>query len=66
MLDNSNLLEFLNAVNTPRIIANKLIKEHKLSVDEYEVLLINRDEELFDLLKNEAVKLRKQIYLLWH
>lgn len=45
-----------------KIIANKLIKEHKLSVDEYEALLINRDEELFNLLKNEAVKLRKQIY----
>lgn len=43
-------------------ITDKLINEHKLSVDEYEALLLNRDEELTETLKKKAVELRKQIY----
>lgn len=43
-------------------ISDKLINEHSLSVCEYEALISNRDDELFEKLKKEAIKLRHKIY----
>lgn len=45
-----------------RALAEKLIKNRSLTQEEYEFLLKNRDNELFELLKTEAVKLRRGIY----
>lgn len=43
-------------------ISDKLINKHSLSVCEYEALISNRDDELFEKLKKEAIKLRHEIY----
>ncbi len=48
--------------NEVKKLSDKLLNEHKLSVNEYEALLLNRDAEVFDILKNKAVELRKRIY----
>ena len=45
-----------------RKIAERLIENHQLTLEEYKALLENRDEELYELLKNEAIKLREKIY----
>ena len=45
-----------------KVIVDKLIKTRSLSLEEYEALIENRDDELFELLKTEAVKLRQSIY----
>ncbi|MBR2953299.1 MAG: [Clostridia bacterium] len=44
------------------IIGQKLISTGKLSTTEYKYLIDNRNEEITELLKNEAVKKRKEIY----
>lgn len=41
---------------------NKLLKEHSLSVSEYEALIENRTPEIQDLLRCEADKIRREIY----
>lgn len=44
-------------------IITKLISEHRLSIDEYTLLLNNRqDEKLANVIKDEAVRLRKMYY----
>lgn len=43
-------------------IAERLIKNRTLSLSEYEALLTSRDNELYEFLKNEAVRLRREIY----
>ncbi len=43
-------------------IAKKLIETSSLSKDEYKYLIDNRDREIAEYLKNEAVKKRKEIY----
>ncbi|MBQ4573479.1 MAG: [Clostridia bacterium] len=43
-------------------IGQKLISTGKLSTTEYKYLIDNRNEEITELLKNEAVKKRKEIY----
>ncbi|MBQ8504098.1 MAG: [Clostridia bacterium] len=48
--------------NELRVIINKLIKNHSLTVDEYEKLISLRCEEAAEILKAEAVNLRKKIY----
>ena len=45
-----------------RKIAERLIENHQLTLEEYKALLENSDEELYELLKNEAIKLREKIY----
>ncbi len=45
-----------------RSIAERLIKKRTLSLSEYEALLTSRDNELSEFLKNEAVRLRREIY----
>ena len=42
--------------------AQKLVRTGKLNTDEYEYLIDNRNKEISELLKNEAVKKRKEIY----
>lgn len=44
------------------IIIEKLIKERSLTVDEYEYLITNRNEEAAAILAEEALKVRKEIY----
>lgn len=43
-------------------ITEKLISSHSLSLGEYEALIKNRDAEIYALLQNEALKLRREIY----
>ena len=43
-------------------LADKFICNHGLSIEEYEQLIENRNAELFDKLKCEAVRLRQNIY----
>lgn len=43
-------------------IIEKLEVSHSLSLEEYELLISARDEETTDLLKEKAVKARKEIY----
>lgn len=43
-------------------IIEKLIKEHSLTLDEYEYLITNRSEEAAKILTEAAVKVRKEIY----
>ena len=43
-------------------LIHKLAETHSLSVDEYEALIVNRDEESTRLLRNLAVKERVKIY----
>jgi len=43
-------------------IADKLIREHSLNIDEYEYLITNRNEEITERLRNEAVALRQKVY----
>lgn len=43
-------------------LAQKLIKNHSLSEAEYELLIKNRTPEIAEILQNEAVRLRKQVY----
>lgn len=45
-----------------REIAEKLIKNHSLTVDEYKQLIDNYSPSLAEYLQDEAVKLRKEIY----
>ena len=45
------------------IIIEKLIKERSLTVDEYEYLITNRNEEAAAILAEEALKVRKEIYV---
>ena len=44
------------------IIVDKLIKNHSLSVEEYEDLILLKNEKISETLKNEAVRLRKKYY----
>ncbi len=43
-------------------ITNKLIKSHSLSLEEYELLIKNRNAQSIEMLKNEADRLRKEVY----
>lgn len=43
-------------------LVKKFIENGSLEISEYENLLSNRTEEDFEILKNEAVRLRKKIY----
>ncbi len=43
-------------------IAKKLIDGDSLAVNEYQYLIDNRNDEIAELIKNEAVKKRKEIY----
>lgn len=43
-------------------IIHKLIKEHSLSLDEYEALIVHRSEEAFEMLRSEALSLRHSVY----
>ena len=43
-------------------IAEKLISTGSLNITEYEYLISNRNEEIAEFLKNEAVKKRKAVY----
>lgn len=43
-------------------IIAKLIKEHRLTLDEYKELICGYDEKAAELLRDEAVRLRKEIY----
>ena len=43
-------------------LVKKLIKNHSLSQTEYEQLIKNRNPEIAEILQNEAVRLRKQVY----
>ena len=43
-------------------IISKLIKEHSLTLDEYQKLICGYNEELAAVLRDEAVRLRKEIY----
>lgn len=43
-------------------IAGRLISEHSLTTEEYAFLIENRTPEITELLKEAAVKLRKEIY----
>lgn len=47
---------------TTKDLIEKLIEKHSLSLDEYEYLIENRDKESFEIIKNEAIKLRKKYY----
>lgn len=44
------------------LLAEKLIKEHRLALDEYEYLIENRNDEVAGYLAKEAVRVRKEIY----
>lgn len=44
------------------ILIDKLINEHRLSLEEYEFLIENRTKEATRLLSEAAVKVRKEIY----
>ena len=43
-------------------LANKLIKNNSLEIEEYEYLIENKSEEVVDILNKEAVKLRQEVY----
>lgn len=43
-------------------IVDKLIENHSLSLDEYKTLISNRDEEAFEMLREEALRLRHLVY----
>lgn len=43
-------------------IVSKLIKEHSLTLDEYRTLVSGYNEEIAAVLRDEAVRLRKEIY----
>lgn len=43
-------------------IITKLIKEHGLSLEEYKTLISGYNEEIASVLRDEAVRLRKEIY----
>ncbi len=43
-------------------ITDKLISSRSLTTEEYALLIDNRDDEITELLRNEAVRLRKEIY----
>ena len=43
-------------------IISKLIKEHSLTLNEYQKLICGYNEELAAVLRDEAVRLRKEIY----
>lgn len=43
-------------------IAQELVKNHSLTLSQYEYLIDNRDVEITKYLRNEAVKIRKNIY----
>lgn len=43
-------------------IIDKLIKKRSLSLDEYETLIFERDEEAFEKLRKEALNLRHSVY----
>lgn len=44
------------------LLAEKLIKEHGLALEEYEYLIENRNDEVAGYLAKEAVRVRKEIY----
>jgi len=48
--------------NVTKELADRLIREHSLSLDEYETLLTDRDAETAEYLAAEAVKQRKTVY----
>ncbi len=48
--------------NVTKELADRLIREHSLSLDEYETLLTDRDAETAEYLAAEAVKQRKAVY----
>lgn len=43
-------------------LIEKLIKEHKLTLEQYEYLIAKRDDEAAEFLASEAVRVRKEIY----
>ena len=43
-------------------LANKLIKNKSLEIEEYEYLIENKTKEVVDILNKEAVKLRQEVY----
>lgn len=43
-------------------IIDKLFSNHSLSLDEYEKLIANRDDEVYEILQSEALRLRHEIY----
>ncbi len=45
-----------------KLIIDKLLKKRSLSVEEYEYLIINRDAEVVEILREEALDLRRKIY----
>lgn len=49
-------------MNDVKTIAQKLIRSHSLSIEEYAFLLENRTAEVADLLRDAAVAVRQQIY----
>lgn len=44
------------------LLIEKLEKEHSLSIDEYEYLIENRNEEAAEILREKAQRVRKEIY----
>ena len=44
------------------LLAEKLIREHRLALEEYEYLIENRNDEVAGYLAKEAVRVRKEIY----
>ena len=48
--------------NVTKELADRLIREHSLSLDEYETLLTDRNAETAEYLAAEAVKQRKAVY----
>lgn len=45
-----------------KALIEKLINSRSLSVEEYEYLILNRDKDAFEMLRNEALRLRHKIY----
>lgn len=48
--------------NNIKIVIDKLIKNRSLSLSEYEQLVLSFNEETAETLRNEAVRLRKEVY----
>lgn len=43
-------------------IIDKLFSNHSLSLDEYEKLIVEHDDEIYRILQKEALRLRHGIY----
>ncbi len=48
--------------NNIKTVIEKLIKNRSLSLEEYEQLVLSFNEETAEILRNEAVRLRKEVY----